>query len=251
MWSVAPTTSHASEWDVLTLKKLGGNSVLSSVWQSLKERNQAGHYKRSAVEDLCTVSYKKPRRMPADHHQSKGTSVTNVPSIVSDISVLSPCMGSATACSNSVSTPLLNQPVVEAKQRKRRRAKRKCCLQTPKITEWLLGCPSPSQAIPCPENPAPPIPKSEQNSKKKRRRPQRKTRRSQQETPPSQAPIPKDPNGSFPAVPAVACLDGQRDGRRPSSMSPELRPRQCSLDPALLMCTDQLFGQEDGPSKEV
>jgi len=46
VWSVAPTTTYSKEWDVNTLKKLGGSCVISSVWQALKDRNQAGHYKR-------------------------------------------------------------------------------------------------------------------------------------------------------------------------------------------------------------
>ena len=92
------------------LKKLGGSYVLSSVSQTLKDRNQAGHYNRSAAEDLCPVSYKKPRRIPELSPSNKGTSVCKVPTIVSDHSVLSPAIGSATTCSNIVSTPLSNHP---------------------------------------------------------------------------------------------------------------------------------------------
>ena len=57
----------------------------------------------------------------------------------------------------------------------------KSCLSTPKITEWLLACPTPSPAIPCPENPTT-ILKSDQKPKKKKEE--------DQETPTGSPPFP-------------------------------------------------------------
>lgn len=37
VWSVAPTTDHSKEYDVQTLKKLGGNVVVAFVWHVLKK----------------------------------------------------------------------------------------------------------------------------------------------------------------------------------------------------------------------
>ena len=108
VWSVANTTNHSNEWDVNTLKKL------ASVWQTLKDRNQARHYKRSAAEDLSPVSCKMLRRIPDSTPVNKSISVCVVPSIVSDQLELNPAIGSATPNSNRNSTPVTNHPNIEA-----------------------------------------------------------------------------------------------------------------------------------------
>ena len=128
----------------------------------------------------------------------------------------------------------------------------KSCLSTPKITDWLLGCPTPSPAIPCPEN-LTTIPKLDQKPKKKRGRARKKTKKHQQDLLPSQASKSQDPNRSFSVspVPADSCKDGQENGKRLSSMSPKLRQRHSSLDPALVTCSVQLFEHADCPRKDV
>ena len=104
VWSptlFVPEADHNKEWDVPTLKKLGGNDDVASVWEALKEKSQARHHKRPAVDDAFPTSCKKPRLKHASSTKVKGTQVDIVPIIVSDQNELFPKLGTTPVGSNT------------------------------------------------------------------------------------------------------------------------------------------------------
>ena len=220
VWSVSTCPSQAQVWDAGLLKKLGGPNLFSTVWEALKERKQAGHSKRPAVdEDLRPTTSKK--------HKS-GTLKT-------PIAVSSTCM-----VSSHIETPILNSNLhsppnvlinpVEAipKVRRKRRANRNKLIATPKITEWLLKCPD-SPLTPQDHQKTPVVSASDQKKTNKRRR---KTAARKQEDPsrPSfhsiQVHSPAVASTSGPTAPDSACSDPNAplpDQDAFSAMSPQLR----------------------------
>ena len=51
VWSVGPSDGQGKSWDAALLKKLGGGSLFSDVWEALKKNRQARHSKRPADND--------------------------------------------------------------------------------------------------------------------------------------------------------------------------------------------------------
>ena len=141
---------------------------------------------------------------------------------VSNSSDVFPEIGSQIGHSKSLSTsnidPLMLDPV--APPRKRRKARRKSSLSTPKITNWLMKCPSP---CPPPSNPiGDPV---EPTKPKKQRRRRRKTLLSNPSLP-DQAPLSDQALCLSPVKPEAS-------QSRTSSMSPHLRPSsRCSMGPS-------------------
>ena len=150
VWSVGPTVSHSHSWDVETLKKLGGKDVFGKVWHELKDRNKTGHYKRSADDDVHPLSRKKVKTMDHNKGSGSGTGTLDIatPIILSNNHGVFPAIGSLHKDSINHSTPSCTNPLIVEEfphHRRRKRACRRGYLATPKITEWLLRCPTPSQ----------------------------------------------------------------------------------------------------------
>ena len=229
-----------------TLKKLGGNGVVASVLEALKDKSQARHYKRPAVDDAFHTSSKKPRLKQASCRKFKGTQVKTVPTIVSDGNGLFPALGTAPVGSNSSTPVISNNITVEARTRKVRKARRKSYISTPRITEWLLGCPSPSPK----PTPVPGVANSPEKPKKKRTRRQLHNKTTSKVPPASSVPAKTSDSSSVPVIQGGR-QDGQGNERRQPSMSPELRARQCSLDTLVTCSPSQQLMQMDGSSKDV
>ena len=102
-----------------------------------------------------------------------GTHDITTPIILSNNPEVFPAIGSLQKGSNIHSTPSCTNPLnVEEfpHHRRRKRACRRGYLATPKITEWLLRCPTPSQPPPKPNLDASSSTLSTQKPKKKRNR---------------------------------------------------------------------------------
>ena len=245
VWSVGPTMDHSQYWDVDTLKRLGGRDIFGKVWHELRDKKMAGHHKRAADED-SSLSRKKRRTLDLNKGSGTGTHVVN-PIILSNSPVVLPAIGSPNRCSNNHSTPSCTNPLNVEDIPQKRRMKKACrrgYLATPKITEWLLRCPTPSQPPSKPNLDTPPSILSTQKPKKKRNR-----RRKSHQNPSLPADTKRSQEVSSPQSHSTAVVQEkpvQVDGRRPSSMSPVLRARRRSLEnSAAVLSTDQLLQDEN------
>ena len=144
---------------------------------------------------------------------------------VSDSSDVNPQIGSQIGNSDSLSNTVSNPVVLDhvAPTRKMKKARRKSCLSTPKITSWLLKCPSP-----CPPPSDPRADQEEPIKPKKQRRRRRKTIA----TNPSIPSLPIHPSLSDQS-PCSSSVKQEAVQSRNSSMSPQLRPSsRCSMGPS-------------------
>ena len=227
VWTVSTSSSQDQYWDADLLKKFGGPTFFSSVWEALKKRKQAGHSKRPATDnDLQPIVSKKSR---------SGTLVTPV------------ALGSSCVVSSGIETPTMNSNAhlsphvlmnhVEATPvpRRKKRAGRNKLVATPKITEWLLKCPD-IPVTPQELQKTPPV--SASGSKKTKRRGRRAAGAKKQETPSDPSFLSKQvlptASSSF-HVPEDACSTPEDPkigyGVR-SNMSPQLRSRLTSQNSA-------------------
>ena len=257
VWSVGPSVAQCRQWNVEVLKQLGGSSVVADVWHTLKSRNQVGHYKRPALDEVSSnANTKKVRLEPLLPSPGKGTHSKIVPSILSPCNGLNQPSDQSQPNSDNVSSPTHYKPIViEAKPRRMIKARRPGRLSTPRITEWLLNCPSPSPVLsPTTSDPIPTPAKSctsppKEILKKKRTR-KNKTDKIKNKAQATSSSSVSDRNNLLSFLTPATKKDVQL-GRRLSSMSPELRPRQSSEDQAAFVPTNEQQEPECDPSKEV
>ena len=250
VWSVGPTMSLASGWDVNALKRLGGQWIFSKIWHSLKSKNQAGHYKRTADQDDCEPATKKLRlrkRRPSKNHRS-GTLVAT-PVAMSDFKDVIPNVGSQNGHSNSSKVHLIDPTITDTSDsaRRKKKARRSSMLATPKITSWLFRCSSQSTLDPAHSDPSSDsIPKENLSSNDpatsdlpsdpiplEKPKKQRKRRRQPKKPSISVISTPRTPSLTqvYPSLPFPTLCSALKDSvlRRIPSMSPELRPRVPSM----------------------
>ena len=221
VWSVGPSSSQGKAWDVTVLKKLGGSSVFSDVWEALKANRQAGHNKRPADSDAIQSSSAAKKLKPSN----KGTVVPIATSVAkSRTSEVSSSIETPLKGSNRHSTPAItNASVVEVSpcpSRIKKRARRTVQLATPRITEWLRKCPSNSHI----QQPSPSDSPQDHNRKSKRGR--KRAMRKKEEVVARQLIL--DPAHNKPNVAALE----DHEASDHSAMSPELRGSHTSWNPA-------------------
>ena len=203
-------------------------------------------------EDPVQTTSKKFKLEPAQPSTTKGTHSEIVPPSLSACNGLAQPSDQTQPNSDNLSNQINPKHViVEAKPRRKLRARRPGCLSTPRITDWLLSCPSPKpvlsqstcDSIPAHADSNPPSPKKKRTRRNRRSKNKNKTHDSSSLTTP-------DRSNLLPFLtPAVKKDDPMR--RRPSSMSPELRQRQISEDHASFVPTNEKLQHVDGPSKEA
>ena len=123
VWSVPSLVIEQDSWDIGSLKRLGGHKVLADVWSSLRDSNQAGHPKRTAVESLEDAGSQNKRRRVATGTNcvvpSPAPIAQDLPSTV--IEQPSPVVG--------------NVPV---HSRKHARARRHSLIVPSRLKDWLI-----------------------------------------------------------------------------------------------------------------
>ena len=223
VWNVSSQVNDSKEWDIGLLKHLGGNNVLIDTWSKLKEGFHTGFPKRAAPEQAVGTC-KKFRRSPVLSSDKVGT-ISKESTSNSDFPVNVLNEGSRHHPSQN-----LNVPLVDSKQRSRRRtaAAKRSLGAKEKITWWLSNQQTPSKT-PAPEDAAPsrhlstgspdmflntPESKPPGSHLKKRRRRTRKKKTPS--TPNLILPSSSTPTSQDPASPS---LNQRKMGSRPPSLA--------------------------------
>jgi len=135
VWSVPSVVIEQDAWDIASLKRLGGQKVLSEVWSALRASNQAGHPKRAALDTLGDTrsQFKKRKLAPGSK------SIAPSPALIAD-----------DLHYNDVeqSSPVVRPNPVQ--DRKHAKAHRHSLIVPSRLKEWLIASDAPD-ALPAPD----------------------------------------------------------------------------------------------------
>lgn len=148
VWRVSTGPEVDLEWDLDTLKLLGGESIQADVWQTLKSNHLTGNPKRTMEQEHLTPRNKRAR---VTDHQDIFSPVKGINNVVVGNVGAVPLLEVLGGRSKSQSTPLQDPKKDVQSCRRKKKIKRPSLVATPKITRWFH---SPARAAP--ERPVPP-----------------------------------------------------------------------------------------------